>query len=227
MHYTCVWPSRFVIWAEEAMGALSDNWFVRVGEVPPVVLWSEGWKWRCGPGWSCSVRLLEGRLCSFRRGVLACGCGGPTGRGLLSRSGASVALGEVSSLAAVGRLLEGRLWLWGAHWPRVAEPEGRLYCSGRGVLACCSGGPTDRRLLSRRGASVASGEGSSRAHWPRVAEPEGGLCCSGRGVLACGCGGPTGRGLLSRRGASVASGEGSSRAAVGDPLAGMRCASEG
>ena len=55
MHYTCVGPSRFVIWAEEAMGALSDNWFVRVGEVPPVVLWSEGWKWRYGPGWSCSV----------------------------------------------------------------------------------------------------------------------------------------------------------------------------
>ena len=37
MHYTCVGPSRFVIWAEEAMGALSGNWFVRVGEVPPVV----------------------------------------------------------------------------------------------------------------------------------------------------------------------------------------------
>ena len=77
MHYTCVWPSRFVIWAEEAMGALSDNWFVRVGEVPPVVLWSEG----C---W-------------------------PTRRGLLSRRSASVAMGEVSSLAAVGRVLDGRL----------------------------------------------------------------------------------------------------------------------
>ena len=79
------------------------------------------------------------------------------------------------------------------------------------------------------------------AHWPRVAEPEGRLCCSGRGVLACSCWEAVGGApllLLARcprlrllggcwRGASVASGEGSSRAAVGDPLAGVRCASEG
>ena len=120
--------------------------------------------------------MFRGARCPRLRrlgGSLACGSGGPTGRGLLSRRGASVALGEVSS-PAVGRLLEGRLWSF-----------------RRGVLACGSGGPTGRGLLSRRGASVALGEVSSPAVGRLL---EGRFCSFRRGVLACGSGGPTGRG---------------------------------
>ena len=43
------------------MGALSDNWFVRVGDVLPVAP-LVGRLEMAGLGWSCGVGLLEGRL---------------------------------------------------------------------------------------------------------------------------------------------------------------------
>ena len=114
---------------------------------------------------------------------------------------------------------------------RGGVPEGRLCCSGRGVLACGGGG----------------------AHWPVVAvcaegcwhvskcmAQDGHLVWPGgpraRVVLLCGPGaaseglwggGQGGHVGRAAEGASAVSGEGASRAAVGDPLAGGRCATEG
>ena len=86
--------------------------------------------------WRAVGRLLEGRFCSFRRGVLACASGRPTGRGevrvgRVSWGGVGVPTLPPRTLAGVARGMRA-----------VSEEKGHMYTSTRGDACLPTWGKT-------------------------------------------------------------------------------------
>ena len=86
---------------------------------------------------------LRGVLSGFGRGILASGCGRPTGRWLQCEPGVVIWYGRGPRLpgwsccVGPGRGLRGAL----RRWPWCPGLRGALCSSGRGVLASAVGGP--------------------------------------------------------------------------------------
>ena len=139
---------------------------------------------------------LRGALCTSKRGVLAGGCGRPTGHVVWARGGAPgrglrQGLGAVALVAVLPGL------------------RGALGSSGRGVLAGGCGRPTGQVVWARGGPRVAASGGPwlccQGYEGPSVAPGEGSSLAVVGGPLArlCGPGGAPGRGLRQGLGAEA------------------------